>query len=76
MAWRLYLPSCGFGFLIETDFKVGLTYKIAKKILRHAGALGFYTMAIETFSHGYGTCAMGKSADTSAVNETGRCDKQ
>ena len=20
MAWRLYLPSCGFGFLIETDF--------------------------------------------------------
>ncbi len=44
-------------------------YKKAKMILKEAGALFFYTMPIETFSHGLGTCRMGKNAITSVVDE-------
>lgn len=44
-------------------------YKKAKKILRKAGALMFYTMPIETFSHALGTCRMGSDAETSVVDE-------
>lgn len=43
-------------------------YKQAKRILRKAGALGFYTMPIETFSHALGTCRMGVSPDNSVVD--------
>ncbi len=40
-------------------------YAEAKKILRKAGALFFYSMSIETFSHALGTCRMGKKPETS-----------
>ncbi|MCL1864210.1 MAG: GMC family oxidoreductase [Spirochaetes bacterium] len=43
-------------------------YSKAKKILRKAGALFFYTMPIETFSHGLGTCRMGKDSSNSVVD--------
>ncbi|MCL1833549.1 MAG: GMC family oxidoreductase [Leptospirales bacterium] len=43
-------------------------YSKAKTILRKAGALFFYTMPIETFSHGLGTCRMGKDASNSVVD--------
>jgi choline dehydrogenase-like flavoprotein len=43
-------------------------YRAAKRILRKAGALVFYTMPIETFSHALGTCRMGSSAELSVVN--------
>ena len=43
-------------------------YAKAKTILRKAGALFFYTMPIETFSHGLGTCRMGKDAASSVVD--------
>jgi choline dehydrogenase-like flavoprotein len=43
-------------------------YLKAKKILRKAGALFFYTMPIETFSHGLGTCRMGKDSSNSVVD--------
>jgi len=44
-------------------------YKEAKKILRKAGALMFYTMPIETFSHALGTCRMGTNSKTSVVDQ-------
>lgn len=43
-------------------------YGEAKKILRKAGALFFYSMPIETFSHALGTCRMGKKSETSVVD--------
>ena len=43
-------------------------YSKAKKILRKAGALFFYTMPIETFSHGLGTCRMGGDSSSSVVD--------
>jgi len=46
-------------------------YKKAKKILRKAGALFFYSMPIETFSHALGTCKMGIDSKTSVVNKDG-----
>jgi len=47
-------------------------YTEAKKILRKAGALFFYSMPIETFSHALGTCRMGKKPETSVVDENCR----
>jgi choline dehydrogenase-like flavoprotein len=47
-------------------------YAEAKKILRKAGALFFYPMPIETFSHALGTCRMGKKPETSVVDATCR----
>ncbi len=44
-------------------------YSEAKKILKKAGALFFYSMPIETFSHGLGTCRMGTDAADSVVDE-------
>lgn len=44
-------------------------YTEAKKILRKAGALFFYSMPIETFSHGLGTCRMGTDSSNSVVDE-------
>ena len=44
-------------------------YKEAKRILRNAGALLFYSMPIETFSHALGTCRMGLNPETSVVDE-------
>ncbi len=43
-------------------------YKQAKRILRKAGALFFYTMPIVTFSHALGTCRMGNNKNLSAIN--------
>jgi choline dehydrogenase-like flavoprotein len=43
-------------------------YSKAKMILRKAGALFFYTMPIETFSHGLGSCRMGKDPSNSVVD--------
>lgn len=43
-------------------------YAEAKKILRKAGALFFYSMPIETFSHALGTCRMGKNPEISVVD--------
>jgi len=43
-------------------------YTRAKTILRKAGALFFYPMPIETFSHGLGTCRMGKDPSNSVVD--------
>ncbi|MCP4133951.1 MAG: GMC family oxidoreductase [bacterium] len=45
-------------------------YGKAKKILRKAGALMFYTLPIETFSHALGTCRMGTSEKTAVVDST------
>ena len=47
-------------------------YKEAKKILRKAGAIFFYSMAIETFSHALGTCKMGTDEKNSVVSPTGQ----
>ncbi len=47
-------------------------YKEAKKVLRKAGALFFYSMPIETFSHGLGTCRMGTDPSNSVVDENCR----
>ena len=44
-------------------------YSEAKKILKKAGALFFYSMPIETFSHGLATCRMGTDPSNSVVNE-------
>ena len=44
-------------------------YSEAKKILKKAGALCFYSKPIETFSHGLGTCRMGADAADSVVDE-------
>jgi len=44
-------------------------YTEARKILKKAGALFFYNMPIETFSHGLGTCRMGKDIETSVVDK-------
>ena len=46
-------------------------YAEAKKILKKAGALFFYPMPIETFSHGLGTCRMGTDPASSVVD--GNC---
>ncbi len=46
-------------------------YKEARRILRKAGAFFFYNMPIETFSHGLGTCRMGKTMENSVVD--GNC---
>lgn len=43
-------------------------YRMAKRILRRAGALLFYSMPIETFSHAFGTCRFGKNRSTSVLN--------
>lgn len=45
-----------------------ILYRKAKKILRKAGALFFYTMPIETFSHALGTCRMGSDPESSVVD--------
>ncbi len=44
-------------------------YSEAKKILKKAGALFFYSMPIETFSHGLATCRMGTDPSNSVVDE-------
>lgn len=46
-------------------------YREARKILKKAGAFFFYNMPIETFSHGLGTCRMGRSIENSVVD--GNC---
>ncbi len=43
-------------------------YGKAKKILRKAGALFFYCMPFETFSHAMGTCKMGVNKTDSSVD--------
>jgi choline dehydrogenase-like flavoprotein len=43
-------------------------YRMAKKILRKAGALLSASMPIETFSHAFGTCRFGTNKATSALN--------
>jgi choline dehydrogenase-like flavoprotein len=43
-------------------------YRMAKKVLRKAGALMFYTMPIETFSHAIGTCRFGTKRATSVLD--------
>ncbi len=43
-------------------------YGRAKKILRKAGALAFYSMPFETFSHAMGTCKMGTDKTGSVVD--------
>lgn len=54
----------------ERDVKArNALYSRAKKILRKAGALFFYPMPIETFSHGLGTCRMGKDPENSVVDQ-------
>jgi choline dehydrogenase-like flavoprotein len=51
----------------DIDARMAL-YAKAKMILRKAGAMFFYTMPIETFSHGLGTCRMGKDSSNSVVD--------
>ncbi|PKL38071.1 MAG: hypothetical protein CVV44_12960 [Spirochaetae bacterium HGW-Spirochaetae-1] len=46
-------------------------YGKARGILRRAGALMFYNMPIETFSHALGTCRMGEDSGNSVVDS--RC---
>jgi hypothetical protein len=43
-------------------------YRMAKKILRKAGALLSASMPIETFSHAFGTCRFGTNKATSVLN--------
>lgn len=43
-------------------------YRQAKRVLRKAGALAFYTLPIETFSHALGTCRAGKNRKTSVLD--------
>jgi len=43
--------------------------KKARQILRHAGAMFFYTHQIKTFSHAVGTVRMGEDPSTSALDE-------
>jgi len=53
----------------ERDIKArNALYAKAKDILRRAGALFFYPMPIETFSHGLGTCKMGTDPENSVVD--------
>lgn len=53
----------------ERDIKArNALYSRAKRILRQAGALFFYSMPIETFSHGLGTCRMGNDPADSVVD--------
>ncbi len=45
----------------------GALYAKARRILIKSGALFYYTMPIETFSHALSTCRMGSNPDTSVV---------
>ncbi|RMF26886.1 MAG: hypothetical protein D6765_08280, partial [Bacteroidetes bacterium] len=44
----------------------------AKRILRKAGALGFYVHPIRTFSHAVGTVRMGKDPQTAPLDPSCR----
>lgn len=50
----------------------GHLVRVARRILRRAGAIGFYVHPIDTFSHAAGTLRMGCDPQTSVVDGDGR----
>ncbi|MBI4419233.1 MAG: GMC family oxidoreductase [Gemmatimonadetes bacterium] len=46
--------------------------RVAKRVLREAGALGFYVHQIETFSHALGSVRMGLDPHTAPLDSDGR----
>jgi len=61
---RIYHRYC------ERDIRARKSlYARAKRILGQAGAVFYYSMPIETFSHGLGTCRMGNNPDHSVTDQ-------